>query len=84
MLKDAVTAVAISIWIGALFGVLASLLVAACYLPHPAAMCWLGLMVRRPQISMLHVTLLLKPPLILHLQCSAFVAQLFSMGCRWL
>ncbi len=47
ILKDAVTAVAISIWIGALFGVIASLIVAVCYLPNPVAICWLSLMVGR-------------------------------------
>ena len=47
ILNDAVTAVAISIWIGALFGVIASLLIAVCYLPNPVAICWLSLMVGR-------------------------------------
>ena len=28
--------------------------------------------------------LLRESPLMPHLMCSAFVAQLFSMGCRWL
>ena len=43
--KDLVTAAAISIWIGALFGTVGSLVVAVCFLPHPASLCWLTLMV---------------------------------------
>lgn len=45
--KNLVTAAAISIWIGALFGTTGSLVVAVCFLPHPAALCWLTLMVAR-------------------------------------
>jgi len=53
MLKEAATAAAISIWVGALFGILGSLLLALCFLPHPVAVCWLALMVISPPASYL-------------------------------
>jgi hypothetical protein len=46
LLRDVKVAAAISIWVGALFGVLGSMLIAVLCLPHPLAMSWLTLMVR--------------------------------------
>lgn len=38
--------VAISIWVGALFATLLSLIISLCFLPHWAAVLWLVLLVR--------------------------------------
>lgn len=45
LLKDLTTAAAISIWVGALFGVIGSLIIAVLFIPHPLALTWLALMV---------------------------------------